>query len=218
MSIDSRLIDEIVAGVLNRLNPPVAASTSQPSAPTVSAIDTVVVLEQKVITEELLDAKAAGAKRLQFSAGAIITPTGRDWLRKREVPWRTAKPNQKTTSNGWRLLIASATPAIEKLSEQIVTEGWNRQLAGDSDEAADGSVSALCRGEVAGIVVASNSPERVACRANRNAQVRGAAVHSVADVKRVQGDLNANLFAIAPAGKSYFELRTLLRTIAKTSN
>ncbi len=215
MSIDTRLIDEIVAGVLRQLGAPVAASNNPPSLPADSSDQTLVDLQHKVITGDLLDANAAGAKHVRLAAGAVITPTGRDWLRKRRVAWETAKTQQGVKTHGWRLLVVSTTPAIDQLSEQIVTEGWNRQLAGDADEAADGSVSTLCRGEANGVVVISHAPERVACRANRNAQVRGAAVRSVSDVQRVRADLNANLFAISPEGKSYFELRTLLRTIAQ---
>jgi hypothetical protein len=75
------------------------------------------------------------------------------------------------------------------------------------------SVSGLCRGEFSGAAILTDDPERAACRANRNDRIRAAAVGSVADVKRINTQLGANLFALAPAERSFFELRNLLRAV-----
>ena len=61
--------------------------------------------------------------------------------------------------------------------------------------------------------VFTGKPEALVCRANRNPQVRAAAVETVEQVKRSKTQLGANLFAIDPAERSVFALRNLLREI-----
>ena len=80
-------------------------------------------------------------------------------------------------------------------------------------EAVAFGVSVVSREEAVGVVIFSNQAEAAACRANRNRRVRAAVVGDVKSVRRVKSQLGANLFCIAPAEKSYFELRNLLRVI-----
>jgi hypothetical protein len=90
-----------------------------------------------------------------------------------------------------------------------------RELAGCDVDAADRAVSTLCRAEAEGVVVFTNRPEAVACRANRNSKVRGAAAENVARIRSIQRSIGANLLCIDPSDRSQFDLRNLLReTIA----
>jgi hypothetical protein len=71
----------------------------------------------------------------------------------------------------------------------------------------------LCRGECEGVIAVTGKPEALACYANRNAQVRAAAVETGEQVKRIKRTVGANLFVVDPGEQSVFALRSLLREI-----
>ena len=57
-------------------------------------------------------------------------------------------------------------------------------------------------------------PGIVCCFANKVSGIRAASVSSVANVKAAKKSLGPNLFAIAPQGRTFFELRQIVQAIA----
>lgn len=206
MNVGGVNIDEIVAGVLKQLG----SAAPAPAPKNTNCVS----LDESVVTEELLAEKAGGAASIRLGSSAVITPSGRDWLRKNNITWERCSAQTAGSSATWNLFAVACSPAVEKIADDLIRNGWGFQLAADSGEAVTGSVSGLCRGEFSGAAILTDEPERAACRANRNDRIRAAAVTSVADVKRIKTQLGANLFAVAPGERSFFELRNLLRAIA----
>ena len=217
MNLDSRTIDDIVTGVLQQLGAArtvVTAPTPAPANAAAAGANGSVVLQDAVITEDVLQTRAGNAGRVQIAKTAVITPSGRDWLRRRSVTVERVSASAGKKQIGWRLVVVDGTSAVDKLNEEAERSGWETRRIGDIEEAVVWSVSALSDGSVGGVVVLTNQAARAACRANRNAKVRAAVADSASAVKTIQAELGANLLAVAPGDRSYFELRNLLKMIA----
>jgi hypothetical protein len=178
-------------------------------------------MTEAVITGELLEQRLNGNSQRTIRIGpkAVLTPSARDFLKQRNIEWTRLEKNAAPATNSgiWKAIVASSTPALASALDEIgKTAGtrWERELSGDATEAATAAVSALCRGEAVGVAVFAGNAAAVACRANRNAKVRAAVVWSVRCVEAAKRQIGSNLIAVDPAGKSYFELRNLVRAFA----
>ena len=187
-----------------------AESGSETAQPAAAGLE----LTESVITEDLLIEKAAGKGPIRIDSGAVITPSGRDWLRKHGVAWKRSdrKPKGSRTT-AWRLIVATPSDAVGKLNDELTRWGWTVDCVGSAEEAAVCGVTSLS-GESTGVVVLTSEPERVACRANRHQHVRAASVAAVADVTRVRQQLGANFVTLCPGERGFFELRNMLKTLA----
>jgi ribose 5-phosphate isomerase RpiB len=209
MNIGSRTIDDIVAGVLQQLGTATVVRAEPESG-------NATLLDATVVSEDVLRGQAAGAGCLLLRADAIITPSGRDWLRQQNIAWERS-PNDRTTAqrtSDWRLILIEHSDVAEQLAEAATSLKWQTDRVGDADAATKLAVSLLNQFESGGAIVVSEQPERVACQANRNPNIRAAVVSSAEDAKRVRQQLGANLIAIPASRRSYFELRNILKTIS----
>lgn len=194
---------------------PVVESTSSPGLQSPP-----VHVAEAVITADLLQSRLNGEKTVQVGARAVLTPSARDFFRTRNIQWtRAADGNAsagvtgRSTVTHWQAVISKANSQVEAVVKNLLSAGaaWETRLTGLPVEAARQGVSALCRGEAAGVVVFAEQPELVACLANRNSKLRAAAVWNAQQVAAAARHLGANLLAIDPVGKSFFELRTMLK-------
>ena len=206
------LIERVVAEVMSKLM--TSTATRGEKSPEASACGS--VLFDCVITADLLAAKAKGQRVVEVGTKAIVTPSAKDWLRQQNVELkRIALSSPLSSLRPSRLAIVQAGgAAVERVIEEARRAGvsnWRRELAGQVEDAAKMGISAICRGEAVNVVVFSNQPDKVACLANRNEQVRAAAVFSVADVERVQAALSCNVFVISVGSKNGFELARILK-------
>lgn len=217
------VIDRIVAGVLLQLrtgdNAPHASPFPVPSAASSAApAPRCVEIRNDVITAALLEQRGVISGPLVFGAKSILTPSARDFLATRKLDWRRADSvdGAGRPFGKWLAIVANSTAALLTALELCVKETkseWGRELSGCHREAALRGVSALCRGECDAVVIFTGKPEAAAFQANRNPNVRAAAVATVARIKSLKDDLGPNLFAIDPAERSAFELRNLLREL-----
>jgi hypothetical protein len=236
MTNPADMVDRIVAGVLERLQAPatapgvvtatatapVAAPAIRPAAPPAATANGALSIPDVVITAGLLETRGVLSGPVVFAAKAILTPSAVDFLKSRKIAWSKANNSQSgaaaaSTSNvSWLALVSRSTPAIESALDALAKQPgihWKRELVGCHRESARRAVAALCRGECDAAIAVTGKPESVVCRANRNAQVRAAAVDSLEQAKRAKRTLGANLFAVDPAEQSMFALRGLLREI-----
>lgn len=221
MHVDSQFVEQIVTAVLDRLqrrtdNPRATHAAPAPAA----AHDEIPVLNVPVLTAAMLEEQFASSgpaapRRLQIGSKTVLTPSARDFLRIKHIDWTrgTAGKTDAATASRWQALAVSATNALRSLCERpssdmgLTASRW----LGSTDEAVEQATSALARGEVHGIVVFTTQTARAVCRANRQAAVRAATAGNRGDVDAARLQMGANLFVISPAGKSEFELRTLVR-------
>jgi hypothetical protein len=215
MAEGADMVDRIVAGVLEQLQAPAAAA---PASRSTATANKPTEIHDAVITAALLETRGLVAGPVTFAAKAILTPSAVDFLSSRKINWTKAGTvaAPTTASAKWMVLISRRTPAVESALDALAQQTgvrWHRELVGCHREAARRALSALCRGECDAAIAFTGKPESLACRANRNAQVRAAAVDAIERVKRAQRTLGANLFAIDPTEQSVFALRSLLREI-----
>lgn len=223
MASSEEMIDRIVAGVLGQLGTPSGGASSPPEAkerrPAEPSTDKTLEIAEDVVTAAYLENRGIISGPVAFAAKSVLTPSAREFLANRKIAWTRSSRggSAAATARGkWLTIIVRSTPAVAAAFD-LVTKGsdgaWSRELLGCHREAAARGVGALCRGEFDGVVVFTGKPESVACRANRNPQVRAAAVATVGQVKRLKTLMGANLLALDPRERSTFELRNLLKEI-----
>jgi hypothetical protein len=79
---------------------------------------------------------------------------------------------------------------------------------------AKAAAECLARGECAGVVLFCDDPGLACCVANKLPGLRAAAVTTVAQAARAVLTLGANLLAVEMPGRTFFELRQILRTLS----
>ncbi|NOX53410.1 MAG: hypothetical protein GXP27_03030 [Planctomycetes bacterium] len=222
MNVDSGLVDQIVARVLASLEADRTGaingadrtdSTDQPHA---------LRLSEPVITASILQERAGDAREIEVLPRAVLTPSARDWLQSRGVRCRRARefPGRSRagadTSGSWLLVVVDDTLAVER----TVSE-WSSQAGGtvivdrcsNTERAVTRATTALLEKRAGNVLVFADEAEKAACLANRNENVRAAAIADPARVDAVVRSLRPNLWIFAPSGRSYFELRAACRKL-----
>lgn len=209
------LIERIVAEVLGKLRPAQATALSSAAVKAEPRFR----LSENIVTADLLAENASGQSVVEVCARAVVTPSARDWLKQNKVELSRGSAAKVSSSNGKSdclVVVQTAGENVERVLEDAARSGSvgnSRESASDAASAAKAAAGAVDRGGKC--VVFSVEPEVVACMANRNVKVRAAVVADTAAVDRVKSGLDGNVFVVDPTGQSYFELRNLLRRIAK---
>lgn len=241
--MDQALIDQIVSNVLAQLQPaPVRPVVEAPAAkapvvetPLFSKLPAATVATPKpqpvaieltapVITAELLAATVRAGQPLKIARRSVLTPSARDWLNSRKISWtqfeKTSGVSEPRTTSGarWQLIIQTVTSNVRALQDSMKRqpEGWSMDLVGQPLEAAAQAVRAIATAEYDGIAVISEYAEIIACRGNRNDRVRAAVVTDRNQLELISKHLGVNLVCINPKGKTFIEMRNLLRDCGKT--
>jgi hypothetical protein len=225
-NVDQALIDRIVSNVLAQLQPepprPVVEApkpaTETPKAPVPSAA---VEITAAIITADLLAESVRGGLPLRIGRKSILTPSARDWLNTKKISWSRGglvaeKPAAESATRGiarWQLIVHTVTPNVRNLYEGLKrqAEGWKLELVGQAVEAATLAARAISTADQDGIVVLSEFAEIISCRANRNDRVRAAVVSDRKQLEMTRQHLGVNLVCINPNGRTFIELRNLLR-------
>lgn len=224
----SSLIDSIVAGVLKQLGQEDAAPNGSRNAAVEKDQRTmeVVRIDAKVVTAEMLESLTEPGTALSITNKAIVTPAAWDYIREHEIEVRRndAEVGGKTASRnvalspqpsalGPLLTVVHNTEAAERLWSDLKTT-WRREMLGCPDDAAKLAIGELCRGGASTIVILAQQTYRAACLANRHEKAKAVPVDSAADVKSALKQLRVNTWCIDPTGKSWFELKSLFKSIS----
>lgn len=229
--MDQAFIDQIVSNVLAQLQPaPTRPVVDSPRPqPSTSAIE----LTATIITADLLSDVVVGGKSITIGRNSIVTPSARDWLNSRKITWsRAGTDTQKAATSGrltpgssatgvrgrWQLFLHTVTPNVRALHDGLKRQpdGWKVELIGQALEAARLATAAISTAECDGVVVISEHAEVIACRANRNARVRAAVITDRKQLELTRQHLGVNLACINPNGRTFIEMRNLLRDCAAT--
>ena len=225
MNVDAEVIERIVARVMEQLQSrptPVrsagvgvqAEQTTERKQETTNGV----LLSENVITAEVLERQLNGSREIAIGPKSVLTPSARDFLRSRNIKWtrQTTHRANAAAACQWKAIVVRSMPGVAAVLDDVVGSGdagWQHELVGCSSEAVSTAVSALCRADAAGVVVFAADVQSIACRANRNHHVRAGVVADVQAVETVRRSMGANLIGIDPNGKSYFELRNMLRAV-----
>ena len=178
-----------------------------------------VELLSPVITADMLEATVTAGQGLRIGRTSILTPSARDWLSAKRTAWsRLDRHSSQHAAVGgqrvrWQIILQTVTPTVKALHDGIrrLADGWKIELVGQPLEAATLATNLVNTAECDGVVVFTEQAELIACRANRNDRVRAAVVHGPKQWEQVMRTLSANVVCINPLGKTFIELRNLLR-------
>ncbi len=187
-------------------------------ATTTTKINTVELLAP-IITAELLNQSLKAGEMLRIGRGSILTPSARDWLNSKRTVWsRQDKmgPVSSIPRPKWRMILQTMTPTVQALHESLrrLAEGWTIEIVGQPIEAARLAMSLVNTAECDGVVIFTEQAELVACQANRSERVRAAVMQNSKQWEQVLRSLGANVVCISPIGRSFIELRNLLKECA----
>lgn len=198
----------------------VATVASRPVETKPATID----LVSSVITADVLEATVRPGQSLRIGRSSILTPSARDWLSAKRINWTRqdkssgSNPTAAAASpkSRWQLVLQTVTPSVQALHEALrrISDGWKIELVGQPMEAAALATSLIGTAECDGVVVFSDYAEFIACKANRNERVRAAVMHNSKQWELVTRTLGANVVCISPVGRTFIELRNLLRECA----
>lgn len=215
------LVERIVREVLARLT--VADKTpAKPEQPVASATS----LVGRVISLADVTQLPAGAREIQVSSDALITPAAKDELRDRGVQIVRGQTNSTTkttersatslvigtveaTTGKFATVIDQAVAGLRKQKQQI------EQLPRlPLSEQIDALVDPVVRGGRRGVLVTSEVSAAL-CLANRHGAVRAVLGTTKQNVRRDVEQLAANLLVVDPAARSTFEVMQLIGEFAK---
>lgn len=184
-------------------------------------VPTVVELSGPIITADLLEQSLRSGQSLRIGRTAILTPSARDWLNAKRTPW-TRQDKAGSVSSGprakWQIILQTVTPTVRSLQEGLrrLADGWKIELVGQPLEAAKLATSLVNTAECDGVVIFTEQAELVACQANRHERVRAAVMQNCKQWEHAMRTLGANVVCISPIGRTFIELRNLLRDCAGT--
>ncbi len=214
MSFDAAYIDQIVHNVMREMqtrtpsNAP-AALTEQivnttPADPTIS-------IGSRVLSEKVLVTAKAAGRAISLQPGTVITPSGRDYIRKNGVRLTSEVSNTSSASLSGIFVAIGADTTTSAAS----AAGWKALTASTEFDGANiasqhwsTNVVACCGGE----------PSVVACILNRNPAVRAAVITRTTNLVTLATAMSPQVVCLDSSGWSFGDILRLLRSLAAPSS
>jgi ribose 5-phosphate isomerase RpiB len=177
-----------------------------------------------LVSAEELRRRLNGQEEIVVPARAIITPLAVDELRANGVRInRQTIEEQPSPKGNWGYvqersdpLVRSAVGALER--EGLVLTELRPKESSTACQWAKAVAECVAGGECdAGLVFCSDAG-LVCCVANKLAGLRAIAVASLPQAARAKAALGPNLVAIEMPGRTFFELRQIIRTLCQAAH
>lgn len=207
MSFDSAYIDQIVHNVMREMQN--RTSSNAPAALTEQIVnttppDSTISISSRVLSERVLVTANAAGRAISLQPGTVITPSGRDYIRKNGV-----RVTSDVSSTGSATLsgtfIAIGTNTTTSVASAV---GWKSFTASTESEAAGLASKHMSTGVVA---CCGGEPSVVACLMNRNPAVRAAVVTRTTNLVKLTTSMNPQVVCLDATGWAFGELLRLLR-------
>lgn len=215
MTLDETLINQIIRDVLAQMR----SDNQPPRATTMVAEHNLLLIDDAVITEETLENRVQGKRKIAIGSKSVLTPTGREYLKSHDITWSrgTNSPSESAKQAAWNIIVVDATPNVKSALSQFSERNNQHQqeLANSPADAASRAISAICRSNNTGVIVLTTRAEVVSCLANRNDQVRAAVVQDALHWVEVKEHLQCNVCCINPSQRSVYEIQNLLNQITQ---
>lgn len=210
MSFDADYIEKIVRGVLDEMRSrQTTVSTSAPKnqEPTVVASGGQLVITERVISESVLVGVSAAGRTISLVPGAVITPSGRDYIRKHNVTLSSSVAGKVRSGSGLIVDLQSSSA----LSSAAAVSGWKIVSAGNLFDAA-----AVVAKESASrtVVCVGNEAAAVGCLVNRDVRVRAAVVGRPDSIAALVSIMNPNVWCVEGTGWSFSDFQRLLKSVS----
>ncbi len=193
-------------------SPPPRREPSPPQAASAENNGQLVVLSQ-VVTMAELEGRLGGIRRVTVPPQAVVTPSVRDELRRRNVSLVFDEPAAPTGSVSARLVLmvlgSRFDPAglVRALQSGAIQLQWHRAdcLVAATDRLAD----EVARPGALGVIV-STHPAAAICLANRHRGVRAVWGIDAAGAAAAADSVGANVLVIDPKAVSLFQMKQMI--------
>jgi hypothetical protein len=173
----------------------------------------------RVVAVEDLRRSLNGHRELVLPPRAVLTPLAEEHLRTNGIQV-TRQPVQEPPAPRarWGYAQDRPHPLVRSAVQALEREGLSLHempAAGGSSDCGWARAVAECvaRGECVGGVLFCQDPGLACCVANKVAGLRAVAVCTVGQAARASLTLGANLAAVEMPGRTFFEIRQILRTL-----
>jgi hypothetical protein len=170
----------------------------------------------RLLSEEDLRRHWKSQAEIVLGTRTIVTPLAWDWLRSKKIQVRRdERPAPAVATTGWAFAEEAKSALVDAAVKALRQEGrtlraiergttplaiWFKTLA-----------VAVAGGDPSGVVLFCREPGLAACVANKIDGVRAASVSQASQLASLQKSLGPNLLATAIEGRTFFEIRQLLR-------
>jgi ribose 5-phosphate isomerase RpiB len=175
---------------------------------------------ERVLTARDLERHLNGHGELTVRPDAVVTPLAEERLRLDGVRLvRRPATNPDPAARLWLVCQERPFPLVESAVKALARDGLRLSDAGGGCGAVWFREVAACvaRGDCEGGVVFCGDPALACCVANKVPGVRAAAAATVAQAARAWRVLAANLIAVEMPGRTFFEVRQILRTLGRSA-
>jgi hypothetical protein len=169
---------------------------------------TALTIAAKVVSEDILMAARAAGRTIVLQSGAIITPSGKDYIRKNGVTVAGSALNKPATvSTGSFIVVGNNTTCQSAAS----TAGWKTSAVSNEHDAALAASQSLKNGIT---VTCGGEPSVVACLLNRNPDVRAAVITKATNLITLTTVMSPQVVCLDSIGWSFGDILKLLRSLS----
>jgi hypothetical protein len=174
----------------------------------------------RVVAVEDLRRQLNGHRELIVPRWTIITPLAAEQLRADGIQVTRqdveATPSRPVAEKTWGFTQERPHPMVASAVQALRREGLGlRELEPRGERLpcrwARAVAECVARGECHGGILFCQDPGLVCCVANKVAGLRAVPVHTVGEAARATLSLGANLAAVEMPGRTFFEVRQILR-------
>lgn len=213
MTISAEFIDQIVHTVMREMQTrttPDTRTTLKDTGVEPSPTDRTISISSRVISENVLMAASAAGRTIALQPGTVITPSGRDFIRKNGVRLTSTVGTSGTAVTGGTFIAVG--PGT--VSSAAAAAGWKILTAASETAAANLASEKMAAGMVTSF---GGEPSVVACLLNRDPAVRAAVVTRSTDLSKLTTLMNPHVICLDSMGWSFAELLRLLRGVSVSS-
>ena len=215
MTISAQFIDQIVQSVMREMQTRVP-TVDAAAAPVVTTriadtkTDTLQIGSRVVSENVLMTANAAG-RAISLQPGAVMTPSGREFIRKNNVRMTSPVGGKKSEATTGMYIAVGHNNAIHSAASAA---GWKTITASTEFDAANAAVKNMDAGIVA---CCGGEPSIVACLLNRNSAVRAAVITRATNLVTLITVMSPQVVCLDSSGWSFGDILRLLRSLAAST-
>lgn len=197
-------------------SPGVAGDGKLPAAATPGAEE--LVVSTRVVTMAELGDRLEGVRRVVVPVQAVLTPSVRDELRRKNIALVYEQPRPAPAAGSARLVLMTVGKSFDPAG--LVTALGNEGIEVDprrSDcffASSDELAGEVAGGRAVGVMLTSQ-PAVALCVANRLPGVRAVLGTDAAETAAAAASVGANLLVVAPRARTFFQLKHLVREFCR---
>lgn len=215
-SITQRVIQQLrqkgvaVGGVQLRADRITASVSPSTAGSNTDVANAPISIQSSIITEDVLVSAKVAGKTIAVSASAVVTPSGRDFMRQNSITVSNQVLAAQAAINGIAIVSADSV----SVQAALKSSGWpvvkaTTDFHAATEAARDSNSTMLC---------SVQQPSAAACLLNRSQLFRAAVVHPSDDLAALTIDMAPNVVCLNPKGWSIAALMTLLKQLSTKPN